>query len=391
MNQEQLFFIKILSDHLTGNKTKVPDDIDWSQIAHLSRAHQVDGIIMQQCKDFMPEEYKESFESALGATLYSYANRLHAMEEIANAFRSANIKFFTVKGFLIAECYSKPALRTMGDCDIIVHRKDLSSSIKVMRELGYNGIVHENAHNWEGRRDSLLFEIHDQLIEDTEHANEIQKVFFNQYDSYVNEEVPEWNFHFLYLLMHLRKHFMNSGVGIRQFMDLAVIIKTVSLDWQWIQNKLNEMDLLQYARNCLYLCERWFGIKSPLGITNMEETFYIKITEKILRNGVFGANDKTNRENFSINTINEESGHLWLRRIKVLLRHAFPNYEYMLSYPGCGYLEKRKYLLVLAWAHRYILFYRRPNRSSVFQKIRSTFASREVLERQNDFLKKIGL
>ena len=87
------------------------------------------------------------------------------------------------------------------------------------------GLESENVHEWPCERNGLHFELHDLLIKNDEQATKKQLRFFRDLMPYVKENTLDWNYHFLFMIAHLRKHFLFSGVGIRQFMDIAVLIK----------------------------------------------------------------------------------------------------------------------------------------------------------------------
>lgn len=392
MNREQDFFIQILSDHISKRTTKPCQDIDWKIVTQLSRSHQVDGIVLFQCRGFIPDEYRELLEQAMRATLYYYNNRKVALKEMSDAFRESGIPFIVVKGFAITEYYPVPSLRTMGDCDIIVHQQNMPAAMRVMRNLGYQGIENERTHDWECVKKNLVFELHDSLVQSADHAGKVQRDFFNQYDEFVKDGVIDWNFHFLFLIMHLRKHFMNSGVGIRSFMDIAVILRYgAELRWDWIIAKLVYLDLYRFAQSCFYLLEKWFGVVAPINYSVLDYYTYTRVTEIVLSNGVFGFSNKNNGGNYERNLLIKSKGLLGLNRVLLLISFAFPPYSYMKSYPGCGYVNDNRYLLPIAWLHRYVIFFKRSNRTSVIEKIKNSFTPRKELGKQKDFLEKMGL
>ena len=392
MTLEQEFFIQILSDHIRKEKTNPRFDIDWKSVAKLARSHQVEGIVFFQCRDFMSEDVKSSFRQAYGTYFFSFANRKALYKEVITVLNQENISFISVKGFSIADYYPVPSLRTMGDCDLIVHRQDMPATMSIMRGLGFSGIDNKKAHDWECVRNDFLFELHDSLVESADHINALQEQFFNQYDFFVNDGQLNWNFHFLYLLMHLRKHFMNSGVGIRQFMDIAVLLAYgPGFDWRWIKEKLEELELSKFAKVCFSLIETWFGVKSPFDCFDLDPSFSDTVTEKLLSNGVFGDNNKENQGNYERNVLNRRKGSLWLNRLLMLLRFAFPSYSYMRSYPGCGYVDGRVYLLPVSWIHRFILYLKQKNRTTVSGKIKAALSPEAKLNDQREFLEKMGL
>lgn len=392
MDNNQQYFISILSDHISGKNTTPKMDVDWELIRRLSKSHQVDGIVYFQCRMFMPPDILKYYEKVVYATLFFFQNRKTAMQEVSECLSKNQITFFPMKGFSIAQYYPIPELRTMGDCDILVNKKDMPVVMDIMRELGYQGIDNEKADSWECRKNDLLFEIHTKLVQDNEHCTKQQLSFFNNYSYYVNSGIMDWDFCFLFFLMHLRKHFMNSGVGIRLFMDIAVVVKYGPvLDWKWIEAKLQELELLKFAQVCFYFINRWFNIDIPLKYDPVDDGFYHAITEKILRNGVFGLDDLSNRGNYARIVLLKSKGVLWGRRVKLIISSAFPAYRYMKSYPGCGYVDGRPYLIPIAWVHRWIMYPNRTNKTTIKKTLRHSLSDRKKLKEQQELLERMGL
>lgn len=394
MDLNQQFFISILSDHLYGISTEIQYNVDWDVILKLSKSHQVEGIVYHQCKKIMPPEMLMLLDCITSTTLYYYANRRVALDEVIIKLNEKEITHVIVKGFSVAEYYPVPALRTMGDCDIIVHRKDMPATMNVMRSLGYQGIDNEKADSWECAKNKLAFEIHDKLVSGVEFLKPEQEFFFNNYDIYVVQGKLDWSFHFLFLIIHLRKHFMNSGIGIRQFIDLAVLIQNCQeLNWAWIREKLAELDLLKFAQSCFWLLKKWFAVEPPIGCNSvkMDQDYYEQVTERILKNGVFGRDDIRNIGNYERNVLIKSEGWMAFRRFGYVIRNIFPPYAYMRTYPGCNYVDGRPYLLMIAWMHRFFYYSKRKNRNTVWRVMKGAFSDKERLEEQEEFLDKMGV
>lgn len=394
MKQTQQFFINILSDHLHGTKTEIPCDVDWDEILKLSKSHQVEGIVYHQCKNFMPLEIKQFMDNRTSSTLYYYGNRKAALNEVEKELRKREIAYVVVKGFCVAEYYPIPALRTMGDCDIIVHRIDMPATMNVMRYLGYEGIENDKADAWECIRNRITFELHDRLVSEADLLKPYQEQFINDYDVHAVNGMLDWNFHFLFLIVHLRKHFMNSGVGIRLFMDLAVIIqKCNDLNWIEIEKMLSYLGLLRFAKSCFVLVKKWFGINTPINSNpdSMDCEFYEQVTEKVLRNGIFGDGDIENMGNYARNFLITSNGWMMFRRGKYVLMNMFPSYEYMRTYPGCGYLDDHPHWLIFAWGQRMYNFAKRKDKNTIGRIIKRAFSDKESINLQKEFLEKMGL
>lgn len=392
MTPEQKFFIKILADHVAGKKTETPEGLDWNAISRLSKAHQVEGIVMKQCGDDIPDDYRERFNQAQGTTLFYYTNRRADMKEVAEALKRENIPFFVVKGFEVAQFYPYPALRTMSDCDIVIENNYKRKAIEILKGMGFQSSIPPTAQQWACKRNGIGFELHDALVQHGEFTNSAQEHFFNSFAQYVTNGSLDWSFHFLFLLMHLRKHFLNYGVGFRQFMDLAVLIQNgPDLDWIWMEEKLQELKLAKYAHACYSLIERWFAVSAPISFHRMPYTEQEIMTDQIFKGGVFGFDEEENHNNAARTALVKSRGPIWLKRCMALIRTVFPRYELMRGYPGCGYIDNRRYLLPVSWIHRFWILLRTGDFNRVFKVIRNSFIRKEELEERKKTIKIMGL
>ena len=392
MDREQSIFIKILSDHLNHRPTDAFKDLDWPVISNLAHIHNVEGIVYFQCKELMPENIKSKHEQAFYSTLYDFSNRRQLMKNVAHSLVEERLAFITVKGLGVAQYYPHPELRTMGDCDLIVHRKNFSGTIRVLQSLGFSGSNITSVQQWGGDFQNYHFEVHDRLVQEGEYATIRQAAFFNDYDRYVYNNSLDVSFHFLYLLMHLRKHFLNHGVGIRQFMDLAVMIREEQeLDWSWIRVQLHKLELQKFADVCYALIDRWFHIEVPVDYTLLSEKDYDQITVKILKNGVFGFHDLDNRKANAYTALLKAKGPMIIRRCSILLKSIFLSYELMRGYEGCEFVDGRPWLMPVAWAKRLFFIISRKDNTSTVNVIKNNLTTNSSLDERQRLLQKMGL
>lgn len=383
------FFLQILRNH-TQKKLTVPDGhVDWNVIYELSQIHEVTGIVYFQCKEFIPEAYRPDFERSYGAALFYYWNRKTALDAMTDIL--GDQPFFSVKGLEVAQYYPVPGLRTMGDTDIVVAPGRLTEAISKLRRAGFGNKGESSEHVWSCEYRGLHFEIHDRLVGENEYAAE-QAAFFNHYMPCVKDHSLTWNFHFLFLLMHLRKHFMESGVGIRQFMDIAVVIQYgPELDWPRIKEQLEELKLSKFADACFSLIETWFDVSAPIDYERLSQEFQEIITEKVLKNGVFGYEDEMNRENRATNALIFDDGPMWIRRIVFLLKNLFPGYERMRTYSGCRFVDGRKHLLPAAWLVRFIHMLGSTNNAERMHTITGALKCTSEIEERTRIMRAMGL
>ena len=392
MNNEHQYFIKILSDHLSTRTSEPAPDIDWTIITNLSRSHQVEGIVYFQCKDFMPRWMNEQFEEAYAKTLYMYANRKVLTNTVINTLKNKGVFVFLVKGLRVSIYYPVPALRTMGDCDVVVHREDISCVHQILKSMGFDSKGIKSLEQCGFDKSGMHFEVHDRLVQEGEYATNRQAAFFNNYDVYVNDSGLDPSFHFLFLLMHLRKHFLNHGVGIRQFMDLTVEIqRNKNLNWEWIEEKLRFLGLSQFAHVCYSLVETWFGIKTPVDYKLPDNSFINQVTEKILSDGVFGFDNKLNKNVDAYTALVIAKGPMWFRRVAVIWRKVFLNYEIMRGYEDCHFVDKRPWLMPVAWCKRFINIVTRKDNTRAVSVVKNSLISNTELDMRKELLEKMGL
>lgn len=392
MVNEEYMFIKILSDFLAGTATDLDENVNWNIILQLAKTHQVQGIVYYQCKECIPEDLRKSMEDSFWATTYYYANRRTLLKEISTAFKQSDLSFFCVKGYEVAQYYPVPALRTMGDCDIVVHSEDVPRAIRMLQSLGYKGEDSVTLQQWGGTKNGLYFEVHSKLIQEGEYATSKQATFFNNYDYYLKNEILDPSFHFLFLLMHLRKHFLNRGAGIRHFVDLAAVIKNNdNLNWEWIEEELVFLDLRKFAHVCYALVERWFIITAPVDYSDLDDGFVDQITYKILKDGVFGFDNKDNKLENARTALLITRGPLWIRRIRLILQSAFLNYEIMRGYAGCEFIDGKPWLLPVAWVKRFMILVKGKGRSNIVSVLNNIMIPEEELLSREELLEKMGL
>lgn len=395
MTDEQRFFIQTLSDHLNGRKTEARPGLDWDALLACANSHQVSGILYQQCSAFLPANASAVLQKRCATELFYYHNREALFGQIAEALSEAKIPFFSVKGLEVARFYPVPALRTMGDCDIVVHPEDQERANAVMCALGFTLCKKDSAESVYEKND-LEIELHSHLLYEEAANTAAERVFFDAAWDYAKPAGDgmrfelAWSFHFLFLLFHLKKHLINSGVGFRQFMDLAVVIRCCELDWPWLEAQLDGLGLKDFARVCFALLNRWFGVDAPFALPELTETFCDEAAEKIFAGGVFGYDDEANRDNARMQSINSGNRRL-SARIRYLLSVCFLPYDAMRVVPAYAFLDGRPWLLPAAWVYR--LFYKlgKKRGEAGMRMVKTAFVSDEALDARQRELAKWGL
>jgi len=331
--------LSVLSDFINKRKTT---DIDVSEdIIKYSKIHGLSGIVFYQTKD-------SRFASAYSKVLSSYANRQRLIKDIKQIFEIEKIDYFFVKGPVVAEFYPVPALRSMGDVDIIVHSEDRE---KVREILLSKGFVNESSRDdceWDYYKGDLKIEIHDNLLYFDAINPKCEMDLMTKAWDYVNNNELDINFHFVYLLIHLKKHLLYEGVGFRQFMDIAVLIKYGGLDFDKVKELLKKAKMFEFASVCMSLCEKWFNINSPV-VEKISDVFYNDVTSRILCGGVFGFQNNNSKETRQINSVVKRG------KLCYIITVLFPPYKELRYNKKYFFVLGRPWLLPVAWIYRFVI------------------------------------
>ena len=388
MTLEQKFFLTVLKDHLHEKETEKIEGIDYKKLFGISFSHRMTSIVYYQCKDIIPEKYIGKYRSVFFIHLATFSRREELIEKIKEAFNNYQIKYAIVKGPFAAKYYPVKEIREMGDLDIVVENETTAG--RALESFGMERIPNTGTQEIEYKYKDLQIEIRGTLVyKGTVIGEDKFDNFFDTIWEYVRGGELDESFHFLVLVRHLRKHMANGGVGFRLFYDLATQIKfNDSLDWNWIEEKLKELKIDEFAGKCFAFIDKWFDVKAPILPIKLSDDFYNESTEIIFENGIFGFGNADNDGAFEANKIMTEK-HPKLAMIKNATALAFPPYETLRK--KYDFVDGRPFLLPVAWVYRIVDSLSKGKGSDGMKSIESEFVSQEKIEERKELYKKWGL
>lgn len=389
MTKEQHYFLSIVKDYVCGLKTEPDNTVDWQKMFVYSQSHQLTAIVYQQCKGFISAEFIEQFRSVSLSTIYSNTNRRKITEDILFILRNNDIDCFLIKGFDIADLYPNWQYRTMGDTDIVVD--DLEKAHSILIDNGFKNLSKIKDREYQYSKQNMEFELHDRLVYEEAINLDSSTEYLNNFTDYIVNGKLDDSFHFIFVLNHLRKHFMNSGVGFRQFVDVAVMVENDDrIDWKWTENKLKEIGLLPFAKTVFYYIEQWFGVKTPIEAEHVSEEVFDESTSFVFDNGVFGFDNEANRDFLASNTV-RKAKNLKFAMFKSAVQKAFPSYKSMTAPETYSFLRGRPILLPVAWVYRLFRGVSKKGISEGKKHISKSFVSTEYIANREEMFKQWGL
>ena len=372
MTTEDALFC-LLRNEICG--VPLPDDFNLTDqiegIYRLSKRHDIVHLIGDAiCRNnLLPEsKFLNAFKLQMMMAVGRYEQQNAEFKRICEALEIAEISYIPLKGSVIREYYPKPWMRTSCDIDILVKAENLSAAVNhLVKTLNYQKGI-------EGSHDIVLTSlsgIHIELHYDTIEVGYAQKsseVLKNVWDYAYKSEGYMYRFNdemfYFYHIAHMAKHIENGGCGIRPFIDLFILCKSIG---HTESDLIKRAGLLKFEKLCIDLTEYWFN-------NGNSYADLLLFREYILTGGVYG--NATN--NILINQ--QKSG----GNGKFILSKIFvPYYILKFKYP---ILKKYKILLPIMEVRRWLdaLFHGR-----IKTRVKELEAAKSISTQRTEDIKKL--
>lgn len=290
---EQKYLIGLLSSALyDAQPQNPPENQDWEEIYRQAVRHGVAnmacyGLDRVQENQKPPLDVMRKFRIECKKGMAREAAQHFAVEQILRTFEESGVASLPVKGCLIKYLYPRPDMRLMADIDILIKNEQAEQARGLMPALGYTVEHWGGNHDIYHRKPFMNIEIHRRLVsEDSPYSAYLGKTW----DRAVLKPGCKYIYRlshedlYIYLLIHLTKHYAGGGTGIRSFMDIWVYNKRYGyeMDWDYIEAELEKVGLRKFADNVRGIGEVWFG-------GGRSSELYEEMTEYIFSSGAYGA------------------------------------------------------------------------------------------------------
>lgn len=346
MDNSILFMLKLLAT-VTGKAPlpKEPADINWELIYEVAKAH---GIINLVAYSFsfldcsVPDDLREKFKQSLYERLFVSEKQNYEFDKVILAFEKAGISYMPLKGLILQELYPNRDMRSMVDADILIKQEEYEKAAVEMNQLGYS-FTGESDHEYNYiKKPFIRIELHKRLI--PSYNQDMYAYFGDGWKLAKKCEGTNGKYeltaddNFIYILSHFAKHYRDSGIGIKPVLDIWLFYKNYDLDNEYLQEKLQELNLYEFYKHVIGLIKAWFE-------DGEFDTVTTDMTTYILNSEIFG----TIKNSMSSQTIRENKHIENAARFK-FVKFIFPGLEKMKRiFPV---LEKFPVLLPVMWIWR---------------------------------------
>ena len=331
MNKSEFFF-HLLRAELSGEHIKgfpVPTEVYHS----LLNVSDVETVMGMYCSALMHNDFKLGKYDAI--EVYTILDDLatrnkHVNEELkalTMLLREHDVQFVVVKGQTLATLYPHPDVRMPGDIDFYCDAENFKSAKNVLEEV-WNvemEIDEEGEQHLVFLHNDVHFEMHYRLMKFESSSN--QKYF----DGLLGElplstidvdgvavPVLEPTTNLLYTFLHLYHHFIELGVGLRQFCDVAILVRQKSFDRDRFQMYLKKLGFTSAFKAIGVILVDRLGVAEddfPFVLTEKDRKYEPAIAEIVMKRGNFGMYGRKN-------SVRSGIGYYW-ETLQIKFSHYF--------------------------------------------------------------------
>lgn len=356
-------FLHIAKAAISGGDLPA-EKVDWPAVFALAGQQKLLPILFEAVRK-MPaaEENVALFAVTKQQVIGQVLNQTVRSAEFADLYRklrAAGLHPIVVKGQLCSRLYPQTDHRISADDDLLIpdgefmacHEQLLTNGLTTDTPVDELATADEVSYTKNGS--PLYIELHRHLFDSSEDAHDELNHFFAslkpvETDSFLAMPPHE---HLLYLLLHAYKHFVRSGIGLRQFCDIGLWARAYhsEIDWQRLHEQCESVHAATFAAAAFRIARDYLGIDFDLPMPWDASIDVEPLLHDTLCGGVYGSNDLTRLHSSTV-TLNAVKASRTGEKSSVL-RTVFPKREYLgRRYP---YLKKRPYLLPVAWAQRLV-------------------------------------
>ncbi len=359
----------------------LPDDLDWQKIERLADEQAVQTLLGYALKLSPGHAYPEKMRKRQIGQMRQLAFSNNAWKvsilRLIQQMNDAGIPALLIKGYALADCYAAPDCRMSGDTDLLIEPKDEKRACAFMKAQGFRV-----EHRWaKGHHDvcrhpqlgcvELHVMLYDEIVEDVWFGRMDGREFVRE--TPIEVETPDGRYrtlgctdHMIFLMLHLIKHFILSGMSLRMMLDAALFFarNAEKIDCARFWQTMEGLKYGAIAQSILWAMVRYCGIDqtSLPGLCGDCPESVEMILDDLESGGWLGEMDKKAREEgwYEYNrqrlTKSRGKARYWLYMIlwkkDIYIKALFPSRETLaIRYP-C--VRKHAALIPFVWLYRLV-------------------------------------
>lgn len=283
-------------------------DEEWDGVFSIARKQALVGVI-NGVVQHLPEDQKPprriKIQFALSAEKIASRNRLvdlHAAR-ITSDLRELGFRSCLLKGQGAAMLYPHPEERQCGDIDMWINA-DHRIAVPILREKWNVPEVFYHHAEVEGLEGRIPLEVHfrPSWMNNPFTNRRLQKYFKDnapaQFDNFYLDKgfaKPVSGFECVFGMVHIYRHLLQEGIGMRQFMDYYYILSCSSHDDRRnAYRTLCGLGMKKFVPAVMYVMKALFAADDDILLCNADAVYGEFLLDEIFKSGNFGRYDERN-------------------------------------------------------------------------------------------------
>lgn len=354
---------------------------EWNELFRTAGKHRILPMIYEAvyCCPAAQKADPQIFQRYKQQTVRDVMLQTMKTNEFYGLFRylqNSGVRPLVVKGIICRNLYPQPDYRISGDEDVLISAEQFELCHKAMLEYGMQlsnpdqdiHAVHEVSYGKPGS--PLYIELHKSLFPPESDAyGELNHYFERVYEQAIEMPVDGvlittmgYTDHLFYLICHAFKHFLHSGVGIRQICDITLFANTYGrdIDWMLVLEQCQEIHADLFAAALFQIGQKYLTFDPDQACYSIEwkniQVDETMLLMDLLDAGIYGDGSMSRKHSSNITLDAVSSQKQGKKARNGVIASLFPSLKKMEGrYP---YLKQHPYLLPVAWGTR-ILKYRK--------------------------------
>ena len=372
MNSKYEVFLALFSAALTGEKPQDPglELTEWEQLLRLAAEQEIlplffnEAVNLPSFRTIEREIRLEWQRKALSIAMRQVKQTNEFLTLVLHAQRQ-DLNPIVLKGLICRNLYPQPMLRPSVDEDLLILLEETEAYHGFLLAEGLFADEPEADRDAEDelsyhRENSPTYiELHKALFSRSSAAyGDLNALFTDAPERTVELKIDDVTLrtlcptdHFLYLVCHAYKHFLHSGVGIRQAADMALFANTygAEIDWYRILEDCRAVHIEFFTAALLRIAQKYLTLReipAPFSEIDVEEQ---PLLLDMLSGGLYGVAD-IDRLHSGNMTLDAVAAQKQGRHGSGVWHSLFPGKDYLKS--KFSYAKKYPILLPVAWAQR---------------------------------------
>ncbi len=283
------------------------NDFSWSSILKSIEDHALLGVaantILSLSEHIPLNELQKNY-------LLQYVANIHqkhfltqqSLVEVFDKFEAIGCHPILLKGEGLAQLYPSRCVRACGDVDVYVGTKDFDKAVACLNSMcEEKDLSHAelSRHDYSIKYKGILFEIHFKpgyaSVEKAEQRFQELACYWLvpekcQTITILGKQIliPDAQYNILYVFEHLARHFRNSELGIRQFLDWALLLEKTDFQESILKKNLEELFVLDAWKKLGGVLQEGLGLEKIPFIEAIDSKLSKDLIQVVLSRGNFG-------------------------------------------------------------------------------------------------------